>query len=157
MLRTDGELATNLLFDVWLVSRATNALLDAALEPAGLTADEFAVYSVLRAGPLTPTELAEWMAAPLTTVSSYVKRFEARGHVTRTANPHDGRSYRLTLTRQGTRAHEDAGARFLPVLSGVEAALGRSPSTVQNALAALRRALATVRSEGSEPGAGPSG
>ena len=38
---------TNVLFDVWLVSRATTGLLDAALAPTGLTADEFGVYSVL--------------------------------------------------------------------------------------------------------------
>ncbi len=135
-----------MLFDVWLISRATNALLDDALQPVGLTADEFAVYSVLRAGPLTPTELAEWMAAPPTTVSSYVKRFEARQHVARIANPDDGRSYRLTLTEEGALVHEDAGAHFLPVLDSVEAALGRSSSTVRNALAALRRALDTARS-----------
>lgn len=145
-----------MLFDVWLISRATNALLDVALRPAGLTADEFAVYSVLRAGPLTPTELAEWMAAPLTTVSSYVKRFEARRHVGRSENPDDGRSYRLTLTEEGALAHENAGALFLPVLDSVETALGRSSSTVQNALAALRRALDTARSAsdvGGRPGA----
>jgi DNA-binding MarR family transcriptional regulator len=138
--------ATNILFDIWLVSRAATALLDSALEPSGLTADEFAVYSVLRSGPLTPTELAEWMAAPLTTVSSYVKRFEARGHVRRMANPEDRRSYRLTLTAQGVKAHERAGVQFLPALAAVEAALGRSESTVTRALEALRRALAEVRS-----------
>jgi hypothetical protein len=34
-----------LLFDIWLVSRATTGLLDAALAPVGLTADEFALHS----------------------------------------------------------------------------------------------------------------
>ena len=137
--------STNVLFDVWLLSRATNALLDAALEPAGLTADEFAVYSVLRSGPLTPSELASWMAAPLTTVSSYAKRFQERGHVRRAPNPDDARSYRLLLTKDGVRAHEEAGSRFLPVLADVEEALGRSTATVQPALAELRGALDVVR------------
>ena len=136
---------TNMLFDVWLLSRATHALLDAALEPAGLTADEFAVYSVLRSGPLTPSELAAWMAAPLTTVSSYVKRFQARGHVTRAPNPADARSYRLLLTEDGARAHEEAGSLFLPVLAEVEEALGRSTRTVQPALSELMGALDVVR------------
>ena len=67
-------------FMVWLTSRATADLLDTALAPAGLDGDEFAIYSVLTAASsITPTELARWMAAPPTTVSSYVKRFEARG------------------------------------------------------------------------------
>ncbi len=93
---------TNVLFDVWLVSRATFAVLDAALAPSGLTADEFAIYSVLTSsGSMTPSELARWMAAPLTSMSSYIKRFEGRGHITRVANPADGRSYRLQLTANG--------------------------------------------------------
>ncbi len=142
------EPSTNVLFEVWLVSRAVNSLLDTALEPSGLTADEFAVYSVLRTGPLTPSALADWMAAPLTTVSSYVKRFERRGHVRRLDNPDDRRSYRLTLTSQGRRAHERAGMRFLPVLDAVQSALGSSESTVERSLKALHRATTEVRDRG---------
>ena len=49
-----------LLFDIWLVSRATTGLLDAALAPVGLTADEFALHSALHhAGSVTPSQLAE--------------------------------------------------------------------------------------------------
>ena len=39
-------------FMVWLTSRATTDLLDAALAPAGLDSDEFAIYSVLNAAPV---------------------------------------------------------------------------------------------------------
>ena len=43
------------LFMVWLVSRSTNDLLDTVVGPAGLTGDEFAIYSVLAASPgITP-------------------------------------------------------------------------------------------------------
>jgi DNA-binding MarR family transcriptional regulator len=142
---------TNVLFDAWLVSRAANALLDDALVTSGLTADEFAVYSVLSHEPLTPTELAAWMSAPLTTVSSYVKRFEARGHVTRLPNADDRRSYRLTLTEDGAAAHQRAGERFLPGLQAVEAALGGDTAEVRRVLASLRAALESVRSS-AEPG-----
>ena len=76
------EEGVDVTFMVWMTFRATTYLVDAALAPAGLNGDEFAIYSVLNAAPsITPTELARWMAAPPTTVSSYVKRFEARGHV----------------------------------------------------------------------------
>jgi len=129
------------LFDIWLASRATTALLDDALAASGLTADEFAVYSVLHRGPVTPTELSTWMSAPLTTVSSYVKRFERRGHVRRSANPDDGRSYRLVLTRDGVRAWERAGTAFLPVLDGVRKELGAAEPAVAAALSALHSAL----------------
>jgi uncharacterized membrane protein (DUF2068 family) len=63
-------------FMVGLTARATSDLLDDVLAPAGLDGDEFAIYSMLAsARAITPTELARWMAAPLTTVSSYVKLF----------------------------------------------------------------------------------
>lgn len=133
---------TNVLFDVWLVSRATFAILDTALAPSGLTADEFAIYSVLAStDAMTPSELARWMAAPLTSMSSYIKRFEARGHITRIANPVDGRSYRLRLTPAGRTAHRAAGRLFQPVLDHVERTLDQPPPTVRDVLQSLHRAL----------------
>ncbi len=58
----------NVLFTFWLTSRAVHGLLDEALAPAGLTADEFGIYSVLtRSDTMTPSELARWMSAPPTT------------------------------------------------------------------------------------------
>jgi DNA-binding MarR family transcriptional regulator len=137
--------STNVLFSSWLVSRAANDLVDRAIADAGLSADEFAIYSLLVAGPITPTELATWMAAPPTTISSSVKRLEARGHVRREPNPDDGRSYRIGLTPAGRRAHGQAGARFLPVLTAVEDALGRTEPTVMRALEGLRAALDAAR------------
>src|SRR3954454_21574207 len=85
-------------FMVWLTYRGTADLIDAALAPTGLDGDEFAIYSVLTAVPsITPTELARWMAAPPTTVSSYVKRLESRGHVRREPNPAARPGSRRTL------------------------------------------------------------
>jgi DNA-binding MarR family transcriptional regulator len=133
-------------FMVWLTSRATADLLDAALAPAGLSGDEFAIYSVLTAAPsITPTELARWMAAPPTTVSSYVKRFEGRGHVQREPNPADRRSYRIRLTPAGRRAHRAAVALFLPVRSRIADALGARETDVREALLTLRTVLDDVR------------
>ena len=136
----------NVLFGVWLVSRATTELVNDALRPSALDADEFALYSVLMsADGVTPSELAKWMAAPPTTVSSYVKRLEARGHVERVPNPADRRSFRLQLTTPGRRAHRDAAARFLPVLERVRKALDRDEGRVLGSLRSLRRAVDTVR------------
>ncbi len=132
----------NVLFDVWLVSRAATAVIDEALHDAGLDADEFAVYSVLAATDgMTPTELAHWMAAPTTTVSSYVKRFVGRGHMERVPHPDDGRSYRLRLTREGRAAHLAAGALFEPVLADVVGRLGRGVDDTHRRLRLLREAL----------------
>lgn len=135
----------NILFDVWLVSRATTALVDWVVKSSGLDADEFGIYSVLSSGEgLTPTELARWMSAPATTVSSYVKRFEARGHVRRAPNPADGRSYLLQLTDEGRRAHFTAGMLFAPVLDEVNGELGDGLDDIRRRFRELHQVVAAL-------------
>lgn len=132
----------NVLFDVWLVSRAATAAITQAVQKAGLDADEFAVYSVLASTDgMTPTELAHWMAAPATTVSSYIKRFAARGHVERVRNEHDLRSFVVRLTDAGRDVHQAAGAHFLPVLGQVNEQLGPQLADTHLRLRSLHAAL----------------
>ena len=134
----------NLLFDVWLVARATTALVDRAVRSSGLDADEFAIYSVLASTEgMTPTELAHWMAAPPTTVSSYVKRFERRGHVQRVPNPEDRRSYRVQLSDAGRGAHRAAGDLFRPVLQEVTRRVGRGVPDAHRHLRTLHQVVST--------------
>ena len=139
---------SNVLFDAWLVSRSVHQLIDTAVEESGLDADEFAIYSVLASSDaMTPSDLAHWMAAAATTVSSYIKRFERRGHITRTPNPEDGRSYRLQLTAAGRDAHRHAGAHFAPVLTHTEQTLGTHAQTVHTQLLTLLHTIDTIRDE----------
>lgn len=113
-----------LLFQVWVVANSTRSLLDQALRPSGLSADEFALYSVLRRdGGVTPTQLAALMALPPTTASSIVTRLERRGHVQRVPNPDDARSYRIQLTTAGHASHTAAAKLFGPVLARVQVVL----------------------------------
>lgn len=135
----------NILFDVWLVSRATTALVDEAIRTSGLDADEFAIYSLLApSDEITPTDLARWMSAPTTTVSSYIKRFEKRGHVKRVRNPEDGRSHRLRLTAAGRRAHQKAGELFLPILAEVSRDVGAKTDDTHERLLGLHSAIDRV-------------
>ena len=100
------------------------------------------VYSVLTSTDwMTPSELAVRVSAPATTVSSYVKRLEDRGHLERRRNPADGRSFVIRLTPSGRSAHRAAGKAFLPVLEGVLAALGDDEPAVRRALTRLRVAM----------------
>ena len=134
------------LFLVWLVSRSTEDLVDSVLAPVGLVADEFAIYSVLDgADGITPGDLARWMAAPATTVSSYLKRFESRGHVAREPNPDDRRSYLIRLTPAGRRAHRAAVALFRPVRGQVADALAEHDGDVREALMRLRAVVDGLR------------
>ncbi|MFK8026288.1 MAG: MarR family winged helix-turn-helix transcriptional regulator [Ilumatobacter sp.] len=137
----------NVLFDVWLLSRAVNALIDEAIRPGGLDADASAIYSVLASSEsITPSELARWMSAPATTVSSSVKRFEQRGHVERVPNPDDGRSRRLRLTASGRRVHRRAGELFAPILARVEQRIGGDSNVIHGHLRDLHRIVHGVDS-----------
>jgi DNA-binding MarR family transcriptional regulator len=134
------------LFLVWLLARSTEDLLDSVLAPSGLTADEFAIYSMLRsAGAVTPTELARWMAAPPTTVSSYVKRLQGRGHVIREASAEDRRSYQLRLTPHGEAAHQRAGELFRPIRNEVQTRLASMDADAPAALMRLRTLVDDLR------------
>jgi DNA-binding MarR family transcriptional regulator len=134
------------LFMVWLVARSTQDLLDSVLGPAGLSADDFAIYSILAAAPgITPTELARWMATAPTTVSSFVKRFETRGHLARQPHPQDRRSYRLRLTPAGKRAHRRASVLFAPVRAQVAHALEDEQIDAREGLLQLRSVIDQIR------------
>lgn len=132
------EDSSTLLFDVWAVANSTRALLDNALRGTGLSAHEFALYSVLcDPGGRTPTELASVLQMPQTTISSVVRRLEKRDHVRRIPEPRDGRSHRLVLTPKGRAAHQRAGKAFLPVLGAVE-------GNLDTPIAEARRALRSI-------------
>jgi DNA-binding MarR family transcriptional regulator len=136
------------LFLVWLVARSTEDLVDSVVATAGVTGDEFALYSVLAAAPgITPTELSRWMAAPPTSVSSYVKRLEARGHVVRKPHPSDRRSYRIHLTAAGRRTHSTAATLFAPVRARVIAALAAQDGRVEESLLLLREVVDAFRAD----------
>jgi DNA-binding MarR family transcriptional regulator len=140
------EQEVDTLFTQWLVGRAAQNLVDDVLRPVGLTADELPVYSMLASDtPVTPSELSRWMAAPATTVSSVVKRLEARGHAVREPHPQDRRSYRIVLTPAGRRTHQSAIELFLPVSTEVERRLGPERTTVNEALLLLRETIDAIR------------
>jgi DNA-binding MarR family transcriptional regulator len=93
----------------WSISAC--ALLARALAGSELRADEYAVYSVLfERGALTPTQLAAGLAMPVTTVLDYLRVMTRRGHFGRARNPLDGRSYTVSLTAEGLRAHRSTNA-----------------------------------------------
>jgi DNA-binding MarR family transcriptional regulator len=146
-LAHDNEAAPNVLFELWRLARAAGALVsERALAGTGVGADEFGIYSLLCSGEeVTPRVMERWMAAAPTTVSSYIKRLEARGHISRTANPYDRRSVLLQLTPAGLKAHALATERYIPVLDRVVQHLGPNEPVVRNALAMLREAINAAR------------
>jgi DNA-binding MarR family transcriptional regulator len=91
-----------LLLDIWIAGELTGSLLDRNLALEGVDTDFYGTLSVIGAfGPLTPSELAERVGAPLTTVSDRLRRIVEDGDAERIANPDDGRSHLVRLTAEG--------------------------------------------------------
>jgi len=134
------------LFDVWLVSRAVTGLLDRALEPSGLSADEFGVYSVLTSSDsMTPGELARWMSAPPHRVEL---REAHRGAGAPAARAQPGRRALLRAAAHARRAGRAPAGRS-GVRARARAGGGRSRRKDAAVRAALRRLHAAA--EASDP------
>jgi DNA-binding MarR family transcriptional regulator len=92
----------SLLLQIFAVHARMAELVERELDREGVPAAGYAALSAIGAfGPIRLTELAATLGTPLTTMSDVVRRLEARGHVKRRANPDDGRSSLLELTKRG--------------------------------------------------------
>ena len=138
---------TSLLFEVWTLAHNVGAYLDQTLAESGLSADDFAFYSVIYAKhemgeDVTPNAISEIAGLPATTVSSYLSRLIARGHIIKTRNPVDGRSALITLTPAGVKAFLAAAEKFAPAEAAVVTGL---PAPADQAFAMLAQLSAAVQ------------
>jgi DNA-binding MarR family transcriptional regulator len=128
---SDGPMS--LLFDIWLLTGLASGLLDEILAETELNGDDYGLYSLLRRyGPVTPTQVHRWTGLRPTTVSAHLKRLEKRGHLTRSANPADGRSHQVGLSAAGEAAHARATEPFLAAMHVLRAKF--IPDTVRERL-----------------------
>src|SRR5512141_176703 len=92
----------NVLFRLFILGQLADDLLSRAMVGLTLNPNDFAVQSAIRAfQPITPTRLAALLGMPPTTLSSYLRRLEARRQIKRRPNPEDGRSSLLEMTKTG--------------------------------------------------------
>src|SRR5689334_9868422 len=95
-IRSKAPGGRNPLFRLFVIDQLASQLFARELGEQALTGNEFGVASAINVlGPLTPKELAAFVGMPPTTLSTYLRRFEERGLLTRTPNPDDGRSVLL--------------------------------------------------------------
>jgi DNA-binding MarR family transcriptional regulator len=143
------------LFYVFAASQQAGTLVGMALRGAPLQPAEYAMYSALRElEPVSPTELARHLGMPVTTALDGIRAMVGHGHATKIANPDDGRSYFLVLTRSGHRAHDETERHFSRVDLRLSEHLGSKRATVIRALADLLDAGdATLAELQSEPAA----
>ena len=141
---------TSLLFDVFVLSQRTRALVEAAMQDAGLRPDEYAAYSVVfEMGPITLTGMARELGMPVTTVADYVRAMVSRGHLRKKAHESDRRASTLSLTPSGLRAHRRASRSFERAHQGLIGALpldeAQARATIQTVAEAAERGLSSLR------------
>lgn len=97
---------------IWLLSRAQRRVMaqaDAALEKFGLTSTQAGGLFCIRGDHgISVGELATELDLAQSAASGLAQRLESAGLVERSADPGDGRSVRLVLTRLGRRRREEA-------------------------------------------------
>jgi len=74
---------------------------------AGMSADQYVLLTALAEGNgATQQELVRKCCSDTATVGKMVSLLVAKGHVTRTAHPEDGRAWKIRLTAQGRQLTE---------------------------------------------------
>lgn len=132
-----------LLLDLLHARYAVSRYFDDALDEAGLSTADFALYTMISvAGPVTPQRLSQWTGMPPTTMSAKVRRLVESGHGIRQRNDADGRSYTLTLSPAGLKAHTRALALFVDAFERFAATL---PQEIEELRGALRSLATSAR------------
>lgn len=137
----------SVLFDLYLADSAAGSLLGPVMAPSGMTATQYAEYSLLRtSGPMSVSQFASAAHVPLTTASDTLRAMESRGHAARTRDPHDGRAWLVSLTADGRAAHTRARKHFASASARVREILGDDEPVVRRALQRLAAACTEASS-----------
>jgi DNA-binding MarR family transcriptional regulator len=129
------------LLDLHLAYHLAGSLIEHELASVGITAEEYAVYSVLvHEGGLTPTELSRRLGLALSSTIFRSGKLIERGHARRIPNPRDGRSALIELTPQGRRVVERARPAFDRVLDRIERHLELERAEVHAVISTLAEA-----------------
>ena len=81
--------------------------------------DLWLLGAVTDSGPVRITDLADWQGVDKSTVTPQVRRLEARGLVSRRADPEDGRAWLLSTTEEGGRVLRDSYAAGAAVFDDI--------------------------------------
>jgi DNA-binding MarR family transcriptional regulator len=122
------------------------------LDDVPLSVDEFAMYGLISdLAPITSADLVRATGLSPTTVSSLVRRCEARGELIRTDNPEDARSSLLQLTPAGFEVLGRAVPRLLDGIERIERGLRGRYRPVREALRELDEVVRNELGVGPRP------
>ena len=138
----------NVLFQHYRTGVALRELMRFAVEGTGVTAEEYAVLGVVGFFPgRTPTELADALGIPPTTVSRHVARFVDEGLVEREPHPADGRSYLLRATEKGSEVVRTIAPRVGELVRALGSVSEQPLAEIAASLTALEAAARVVATE----------
>lgn len=140
----------NLILDLFVLQQRVGEFMEVALTGTGVRPSEFAVYSQLGFGPLTPREISQRLGLTASTLSGILGAIERRDDVRRLDNPDDGRSYRVELTADGKARLRTCRTAFRKALRRLDEELPRPAEELRAALLAIdtaaRDAISGLRS-----------
>lgn len=144
----------NLVLDLFVLDQRVGALLEVALGPTGVRPAEYAVYSQLRHGPMSPSLLCARLGVSRSTMTGHLAALHRRGDTTREPDPADGRSYRVALTESGRERLEDCRPRFRAALRQLQAHLEVGAPEARRVLALIDRAADLAMRDLAAPASG---
>ena len=133
------------MFQSFRTGMAIRELTRSAVEGTGVNGEEYGILGVVHFFPdRTPTELAEALGIPPTSVSRHVARFLRDGLVERMDNPEDGRSYLIRTTAKGGAIVETISPRIGRIVQELAEASEVPLVDIAAALVALEKAAKAV-------------
>jgi DNA-binding MarR family transcriptional regulator len=137
-----------IFLDAWTAAQRVDQLVTRELKSAGVWTPHYALLSMICIRePITPTALAQAMGVAPTTLSDRLAELLGLGHVRRTKNPRDGRSYLIQSTAAGRRAVDRAAPVTWRAQQGVVRHLKGQLPAIEAAIADLSRALDAALAE----------
>ncbi|WP_225785202.1 MarR family winged helix-turn-helix transcriptional regulator [Xenophilus sp. Marseille-Q4582] len=136
------ELEDHLFFLCTQVVYRRDRAINDALRPLGMLNTEWRTLGTLvRKGPQTMQELAQWTAYERTRLTRILHGMEERGWVERTGAAHDGRAVLVRIAPRGKKAHAEAEAAVEALTQDVLSVC--SPAEV----ARVRKSLQAMRAQ----------
>jgi DNA-binding MarR family transcriptional regulator len=129
----------NPFFRTFVLGQLMRTVLEREL---GDVPNRFGIYSAIGSmGRVTPSDLAQVVGMPPTTLSGHIERLRRQGIVRRVDNPDDRRSYLLELTDEGQAAWAQGSEGLRRALQALDRHLDRPVDEVLTALEALDAAM----------------
>ena len=134
------------LFLLYVASAKVGSVLAAALADTGVKVEDAVVLNqVDQLEPVTPSELSARLGLSPSTLSYRLRGLERDGLVERRANPDDGRSALLELSRAGRATWDACRPVWLDAVRSIERELALPADEVLDVLREVARAAEAAR------------